>query len=260
VWPFAAGSGKRVYRTVHDFSMALDLSIDYQRQLCLGLYETETTKRLLSLLRPGALFIDVGANIGYYTLLASRRLGVGGHVLSFEADPSNAEQLKENVLLNSCPNVSVRPKAVTEHAGKVHLVTGEHSVGSSIETDDGAVQKLGPAYVGSSKKVIEVDSATLDEECVPAAAGGFSFKVLKMDIEGAEPLALRGGCKLLRLLDAVIVEINDFMLEVHGFSHEDVFAPLREAGFQVYSMGRARKSRPLPVSGPFQNGNHLCLK
>ena len=240
--------------------MTLDLSNDYQRQLCLGLYEPEIAKELFTLLRSEVLFIDVGANIGYYTLLASKLVGLYGHVLSFEADPANANELRKNVLFNSCSNVTLFPKAVSDQAGKKKLVTGEHSVGSSLETADNAVQRLGPTYVGSTKKVIEVDAVTLDEKCLSVDIERFCLRVLKIDIEGAEPLALRGGQRLLRVLDAVIVEINDFMLKVHGFSPRDVLMAIWEADFQVYPMIERRSMKALQTSAPIKNGNYLCLK
>ena len=96
-----------VFKHVHGLKMFLDRTNEEVSAVSLGSghYEPEETEFLQSVLRPGDTFIDVGANVGYFTLLGARAVGTEGQVLGFEPDRWNHWLLKENVSINSFSNV-----------------------------------------------------------------------------------------------------------------------------------------------------------
>lgn len=254
----AAAPGPGIRRTFHGPLLSADLSIGYHRELCFGLYERALTGRLGSLLAPGALFLDVGANIGFFSLLAARLAGPTGRVLAFEADPGNVAALRANLALNEAANAEVVPMAAGDRVGKALFVTGEHSVGSSLENAEGTIQKLDARFIGAQKRVVEVEMTTLDSACLEAVSRWPGRKVMKMDIEGVEPLALKGAAGVLRLLDAAFVESNPFMLRSHGFQPGDIVQTMLAAGFRglvVPDRGR----RLSPAAADFDRPGNLLF-
>ena len=253
--------GRRVQSTVFGLLMNLDLSMEYERELYFGLYERATVRILLLLLEPGGLFIDVGANIGYFSLLASRIVGKEGVVVAFEPDPANVCALRENIALNARGSpVEVRPVALSSFVGTARFVTGEHGVGSTIETSNGAVARLGPEYVGAEKRTIEVQVTTLDRECLALLQRWSGLKIIKIDIEGSEPSALEGAQCCLKLIDAVVIEQNPFMLNVHGFPRNRVVQLMLKSGFCGFLIGeRLGRPRLSPVDERFEGAGNMLF-
>lgn len=127
-------------------------------------------------LRPGDAFIDAGANVGVYTVLAAALVTPAGIVEAFEPDPIAALRLRENISLNQWTHVQVHEAAVGESAGVVRFLTGrdaENRIGTS--GDDGQPM--------SERPCVKLDEWLTRR---PFAMG-------KLDLEGAEPLALRGA-------------------------------------------------------------------
>jgi len=86
-----------------------------------GLYDPATLAALHQLLRPGDTFVDIGANEGYFTVIASRLVGPAGRVLAVEPQARLAPVLARNLALNSCANVTIIPAAISDHAGTAQL-------------------------------------------------------------------------------------------------------------------------------------------
>lgn len=260
LWRLAAKAGTQTYRTSAGFRMNLDLLVAYQRDLCFGLYERESITWLKKVIRQGDIFFDVGANIGYFSLLASQLVGPNGHIFAYEPEPTNLDRLRENVAMNDTSNVTVCPFAVGNHSGTVRFVTGEDSVGSTLDNKEGTIADLGPEYIGTKKEVIDVPMTTLDHEFEERCATCHGRKILKMDIEGAEPLALKGAQNVLHCFDAVVIECNPFMLKVHGFSPGMILDGLTAHGFVGYLVkkrfGRLVRLKQELLLG----GNWLFLK
>src|SRR5664279_1756690 len=99
--------GKRMYVDLRDSAVSTNLFVNH-------VWEPEETNVILGLLHEGDVFVDVGANIGYFTLLASHAVGRTGKVFAFEPGPGNVRLLRKNVEANQCGNVWVEEKAVTE--------------------------------------------------------------------------------------------------------------------------------------------------
>jgi len=139
-------------------------------------------------LRSGMTFYDLGANIGFFSLLASRIVGPTGHVASFEADPEIAARLTENLAFNKFAHASVEQKAVWSELGTVTF----SRVNASISPDRG----LGHVSVAEkgATHTISVAAVSLDQYIQSHSAPDF----VKCDVEGAEVAVFDGAERLLR--------------------------------------------------------------
>jgi FkbM family methyltransferase len=148
----------------------------------LGTSETEVQTWLADILRRGDVFWDLGANIGFFTLLGARLVGPEGTVVAFEPWPQNAEQLQRNAELNGFTQVVTERVAVSSQVGIASFTLPEG------RRDAGA---LG---AGKSGTTISVPTTTMDAYAAGAARPP---NVVKIDVEGAELDVLRGGLSML---------------------------------------------------------------
>lgn len=179
----------------------------------LGSFEYEKRKIFEEEVAEGNVVYDIGANVGFYTLLASRLVGSEGKVFAFEPLPTNLNYLEKHVKLNDCANVTILRYALLEKEGVVNFA-GEGST----------------AHVSSNGKKI-VEARTLDElvsnkEIQPA-------NIIKMDIEGAEVKALMGGQDFFNSYSPVL------LLATHGQStHQNCIELLRDWGYVLEAVGK----------------------
>jgi FkbM family methyltransferase len=176
----------------------------------LGTYERHMQRLFRERIRPGATVFDVGANVGFFTLLASKLVGDSGRVYAFEPLPRNLDFLERHVRLNELANVHVEALAVAATSGEAHFRIARHaSMGGLAEGGD-----------------LRVVTASLDE--LIASGRVLRPDFIKMDIEGAESDALRGAARLLAGGPLTIA------LSTHGWQqHENCRAILTDAGFNV---------------------------
>jgi FkbM family methyltransferase len=188
-----------------------------------GLLEPQEVRLFLSLLGPGMTVFDVGANLGMYTLLAARRVGLAGRLHAFEPTPAVAERLEGNVRLNALPNVVVNRTAVSDTAGVATFYLGAASDRNT----------LGPGG-GTPTSVATV---TLDDYVTSHGLGGVD--VLKMDVEGAEVMALRGARRLLEGPGApvLLVEFNEAALRRAGAGVAELRGLLEGHGYRCSTLG-----------------------
>jgi FkbM family methyltransferase len=184
-----------------------------------GLYDYDEMNFLLRYLRAEDSFLDIGANIGVYTLLAASKIH-SGSIYSFEALPKNYERLQENVKLNKFEQVKTHAIAVSNQTGTVGLNLAE---GDSM-----------PFITHSATdKTITVPTDTLDNllQNQPLA----NLTLAKMDIEGAEILALKGALSLLKQQrpHVWILEINDTVSHF-GHQKQDLVDFLYGYGYNLY--------------------------
>ena len=151
-----------------------------------GIWEPGVTQLFESLLQPGMVVVDVGAHIGYFTLLAARRVGPTGKVYAFEPVPYNYNLLVKNIALNGYENIVPVQKAVSNKVGAATFYLHPNQVGHSFY----------PETLGRSKTAITVETTTLDQFL--AEQGWPPVQMVKMDIEGAEPAALEGMAEVLK--------------------------------------------------------------
>lgn len=180
----------------------LELDLQREKDYWLGTYEPELQAALADLVQPGMVAYDVGANIGYISLLLRRRVGAAGQVYAFEALPANLERLRANLRLNKLEqNVTVIPAAVVDSVHAVRFLVGPSG---GMGKADGSAGRHGVAYA----EAIEVDGLSLDSFVYQQ--GNPAPQVIKMDIEGGEVLALPGMSRLLDEAPPLL------MLELHG--------------------------------------------
>ena len=174
-----------------------DLRTPLHSLVTAGTYEALETKAFQSLLRPGMVVADIGANIGYYSLLASRAVGDTGLVFAFEPDPRNYELLRRSIQANGYTNIVARQLALSDKKGSITLYADALNAGNS---------SLGRENIQRELRSFEVETETLDD-FILREAGGRKIDVIKMDVQGAEGLVLRGAGQVLNS-DSLIVMIE----------------------------------------------------
>jgi FkbM family methyltransferase len=199
-------------------SLLCDLADSTQRTMAVGLFEPAETRLVTEMLRPGDAFIDVGAHIGWFTTIASRRVGASGTVIACEPYPPTAAALRENLALNGARNVRLVEMALGSIPGELSL---------AASADSGSVTAL--KWAPGPRTTIPM--TTLDE----VAAGIPVITLLKMDVEGWEPHVLRGGRETLRRTARVLFEVNKPALLKAGSSQEELYGMLRKAGFATFA-------------------------
>ena len=185
----------------------------------LGNHETEVQQFLAQVLRPGMVYYDVGANVGFFATIAARLVGPSGKVLCFEPLPENARQIQYNAQLNGFDNVIVRCEAL----GGSNRTEVFHT---STEPTWGMLETVGKLPEKASGE-IQVNVKTLDSLY---AEGLTRPDVIKMDIEGAEAEALRGGRETLSAQRPLLV------IELHG-TNTAVTTVLEELEYDAAVLG-----------------------
>ncbi len=185
--------------------------------------ERHIVRFLRNHLRKGDVFIDAGANIGFYSVLAASLVGEKGNVVAIEMMPDTASRLTKNLGLNGSAHVAVVQKALSGQAGekvRAEVIPGKFGQASIAESKDSAAATM-----------IEVETTTLDE--LDRQFGGIGrVKVLKLDLEGAEEAALQGAGNLLDKTDFAVYEswgrsrregtVVDRLFESCGFDLEQL--------------------------------------
>jgi FkbM family methyltransferase len=151
-----------------------------------GIGEPQVQKALLDHLRSGMTVYDIGANIGFFSLMAARIVGPHGNVISFEADPEIASRLRENLARNQFTHAQVEQKAVWSESSAVTF----ERVDPNTSPDRG----LGHVTTsGTTPDSIIVEAVSLDQYTASHPPPDF----LKCDVEGAEVAVFQGAAKLL---------------------------------------------------------------
>ncbi len=184
--------GRVVTRELDGFRMRLDLTYTVDSQLYYsGAFEPTTVAMLRRLVGPGHTVIDVGANIGYLSLVLRHCVGDAGGVISFEPMPKMFDRLCENVALNGYDNITPVHAGLSDEAGSVEL-----SMDPAIRLD-GRVDE--PCRVGLITLDNYVQVHPLDR-----------LDLVKIDTDGAEPNVLRGGLQTLRdFRPTVMIELGN---------------------------------------------------
>jgi FkbM family methyltransferase len=217
-----------------------DLRDHIQRhQWFFGAYEPVESYLITRLIRPGMTFIDAGANIGQYTLLASTAVGPSGSVHAFEPIPANFEQLRTSVELNGLSNVHLNPLALWNESTvlRFDLPDGYHDNAGSYRVVAG----------GGRAGVIEAQAMRLDDHV--AENGIQRVNIIKIDVEGAEPFVLEGArATLERDRPLVLMEVNRSSLSASGGSPAALVELFRSLGYRAWRIGHSSN-----VSGPVEN-------
>jgi FkbM family methyltransferase len=223
--PFYTAAKRRLFTmlrqkevTVHDFKLRLD-PLDSLELSIFQRYEPFETALLTQEIHPGQTVIDVGANIGYYTLLFSKLTGDEGRVFAFEPEPLNYEILSENLARNSRTNVIAFKQAASDVAGKSFLYLSPENYGDH--------QAYGS---GENRKRISVQMSRIDD----LVSG--PVDLVKLDIQGFEFHALKGMERILKE-NACLTIFTEFWpegLRRAGSNASEFLRFLRSSGFEIF--------------------------
>lgn len=188
----------------------------------LGLPEYGEMKFLLDILKKHDNFIDVGANMGAYSLIASSKIK-DGNIFSFEPSPKISLKLYENINLNQKKeNIRVITKVVSDKTGFINFDISSNPDYHHI------------SHSAKGKSILRLKTTTLDKFISSSKIK--HIKLIKIDVEGAELLVLKGMQRSLaaKLVDFLIVEINPEALRGFGFLPQQVFNYLKKFDFNLY--------------------------
>lgn len=210
-----------------------------------GISERHVQVELQRLLRPGCVFYDLGANVGFYTVIAARLVGTAGTVVAFEPASANLTALRHNIALNNARNVTVVPAAVGARPGHESLLLSAESFWNRLARFDAPPKTRGSAMV----EIVTVDRARHDHQLPPPT-------VVKIDVEGAELLALAGMVATLASSRAVVI------CEWHH-DRDEVTRALEAMGYMVQTLGRddSRHVIAAPMNAPvsaLQRRDHVA--
>jgi FkbM family methyltransferase len=207
-------------------------------------FETELFQRAT---KPSMTVLDVGANLGYYTLLAAREVGQSGRVFAFEPDPRTLASLRNNIRRNSFENVTVVPKAASDGANACDFYL------SDTASHSGLSRSMDPRSI--------IGITTVETVAIDDVLGETTVGVIKMDIEGAEPAALRGMQHILARNPSacLFVEFNPAALAAGNSSHAEFLAQLRSLFDEILVIDEQRQQlEPLANGAITGRTNLLC--
>ena len=190
-----------------------------------GIHGAHDFKIIKNNVKDGDNVIDLGANIGYFTLILAKLVGPTGKVFAFEPDPRNLALLKKNVEYNNYKNVIIVPKAVSNVNDKCTLYTGQKTFGQN---------KIYKPKKTKTQKFIPIDSETVRLDDFFKTNGLLDkISFIKMDVEGAEFLALSGMKEILKLNKniKIFTEAEISYLEDAGSSYDQFIDLLTENDF-----------------------------
>ena len=197
--------------------------LDKQDSLCLsinGVYERFETDLVKQEIKKGDVVIDIGANIGYYTLIFAKLVGDTGKVFAFEPDPTNFELLRKNIEVNGYKNVTLEQKALSDKKGKIMLILSKENTGGHHISKQ------------PTKNAIQVDTITADDYFK-----NFEYKIdfIKMDVEGAESIVLSGMTNILKNNTdlKMMVEYNPDAIKNMGLAPVSYLELLVKNGFRM---------------------------
>lgn len=193
-----------------------------------GLWEPHMTRWLQNRLQHGDAFIDVGANIGYYSVLASGLVGAGGRVVAVEASPDFHRRLLAQVRLNRRDNVRAVNAAVADERKELTFV-----LASSANMGANSIVP----YDGPAESSFEVEAFPLGELLTPEEIS--TARVIKIDVEGAEGSVVRGMIPMLNKLRPdceITVEVTPGRMAQLDDSAAELMKTMRDHGFHAYRL------------------------
>ncbi len=215
---------KEIYRGIH---LKLDIAQYSQRQFFLfKLYGSHIYHYMCSVLSEGDIFVDVGSNVGYFTLIGSALVGERGKVYGFEPEEQNFHKLSENVSRNSLTNVQVMQAALSDTEGTARLYINPINEGGHTLLES------------SDTRVALIPTVVFDSWCPPEETS--RIRLMKIDVEGFELAVLKGMQKTLEeshMLE-IICEVRRNQREVQLF--------MEKLGYYAYEL----TAQGIPVRVP----------
>lgn len=216
-----------------------------------GGFENTERSFVENYLRPGMVVVDIGAHHGFYTLLASRKVGSDGRVLAIEASPRERKKLRLHLRINSCRNVEIENSAVGEREAdsELYLVFGRETGCNSLRR---------PA-VSEPNSAVSIHIERLDDMLHRRKIA--AVDLVKIDVEGAELSALKGAPHLLtnRPRPVVLAEVQDIRTKPWGYPARDIIRFLLRANYQWFRPLPAGKLQAIDTEQEDYDGNFVAV-
>ncbi len=194
----------------------------------IGVYEYWKSKLFFNLIKEGMTCIDVGAHKGYFSLLFAKLMNDKGKVLSFEPLPENCFWFRQSTQVNNYKCIKLYPYALSDGEGTATFYLGNTSGRGSLFSDHNASITQKPLTVKKRK----LDNVLKDE-------GIDNVDILKIDVEGAELLVLKGAANILKKSKNVKIFIDIDVKDKE--TKKQIFEFLNLCGFQMYKIGKKLK-------------------
>jgi FkbM family methyltransferase len=221
--------------------------------LIYGGFEEAETAFVQKFLRAGMTVLDIGANQGFYTLLAAKCVGALGKVIAFEPSPRERKALRWNLRVNGCRNVVVEELALgnepRETEKPLYVVQGAQTGCNSLEP---------PAEAGATS-VMSVRVTSLDGYLAARQVKRVDF--VKLDVEGAELSVLQGSRKLLegRPRPVLLAEVQDIRTRPWNYAAREIIKYVGERGYGWFSIGASGELSPLDTTSEAFDGNFVAV-
>jgi FkbM family methyltransferase len=235
----ALSGGRGTFPVAKGRNLTVDLGDRIQRLMWGSAYEPHVIKCITALLHPGETFVDVGAHIGFFSVIAAAVVGETGRVYSFEANPTVFQKLQANA--SEYPWLTASWRAVWDRSRPISFSDPQEAGESGWGTVDA---------VRSGGKMASVQGISLDDW--HEGIGSPPVRVIKIDAEGSEPFILEGARRFIASARPfLIIELNDVLLRQAGRSNREVADLLREQGYQLFafdlkSLEERGSNDPLP--------------
>ncbi|MCJ7791618.1 MAG: FkbM family methyltransferase [Dehalococcoidia bacterium] len=212
-----------------------------------GVYEKYETELFKKMAQDGMVVVDIGANIGYYTLIAAKLVGDKGVVYAFEPEPRSYKLLCQNIAINGYTNIVPIEKAVSKTNGKTKFYVGAAITDISSFAEDNVLQ------YSKNLDCLEVETITLDD-FFERTAGDDRIDLMKIDVEGAEELVVDGAERILRSNTLkIFMEFVPRQLRNVGTDPLELLYKLRNYGFEIKLLNGRKQ-----VLEPIENIEEFC--
>jgi FkbM family methyltransferase len=210
-----------LYGVCHGYWVALDIGDVIQRLMYFGQYEPEQSQWARDILKPGSFFLDIGANVGHYTMLAASLVGNSGRVVAFEPSPYAYGKLQTMLKENNISQVNIFQCAAADEPGQLDLFL----------PSEGYLHSPSLVKSDASYTPIKVNVCRLDSH--PSLTPTLKIDLMKIDVEGFEPNALRGMHKYLLAgqVRHLMCEFNSGWLEANKSSCIELLNLIESMGF-----------------------------
>ena len=226
----------RVYRTAARMRAGPRIDIQLPDQIqsriyFFGIWEPQISDYIATHLAPGDCFIDVGANVGYFSLLAASIVGNAGTVCAIEASPSIFASLQRNVIRSGYSQIELFNKAVSDAPGHLSIYLGPAANRGSTTTISAVATRRGQDL----EAVVPADTLS----AIVGEMKLLSARLIKVDIEGAEYLLLSGIVHLLPRFNSAtewLIEVAPKAIAEQGRSAVDLLEMFRSSGYELYQI------------------------
>lgn len=188
-------------------------------------FEQEEIDFMLKTLEKDDIFLDIGSNIGLFSLLASKKVGAKGKIICFEPAPTTYKRLLENIDLNQFQNIEPRNIGLSDSEGELKFYFSD--------TGFDAWNSFAPDY--RLKKSITINTFTLDKQLENIDKS--KIKIVKIDVEGWEKFVIKGGKSFFQnFAPIVMVEFTEDNTFNAGYPIHDIFVELEQFGYEWFSI------------------------